>query len=147
VIDYDELFLRLLTRDAPSAGMVAPENIAGEVDQLPAVIFDSVMAGQVSNGPGLWSGTLTVTVTGAPAEAWAVFSALYDAVRTWAPYGGGTGRIDGVGAIERVDDVSFERPPGGGSPPAGGKGSQQYTGTWSVLLRTINMEGVPHAGT
>jgi hypothetical protein len=146
VIDYDELYLQLLTRDCPAAGMVAPEQTTVTVDLFPAVIFSATLSGQQSNGPGLWTSTLTANVVGPPGPAWAVFSQLYDAVRTWPPSGGNRGRIDGLGAVERVSDQLFERTPSAGGN-AGGKGTQQYTGTWSVLLRTIELEGGPHAGT
>jgi hypothetical protein len=133
VIDAETLVDTLLRAAAAGANVYAEQNSdASTALELPAVIWDLALTGQTQNGPGLWTGQLDLRIIAAPADAWALNSALYDAAHAWEQ--DPSGLVPEVGWVAEVTDVAaINRPQ---SDNTVGKGITEYALSFSLALRS-----------
>jgi hypothetical protein len=134
MLDIETLFDTLIRRDATSAQFIGSEYDTTLVDKFPAIVWLVSGTGNQSNGPGLYTASLTAYVHGEPAEAWACMSELYDAVWSWDTPGNGT--VDGIGSVQKVtEDINY--PSRDSTSIVGGSTGVQYQAIWGLLLRQL----------
>lgn len=134
-IDTLKFFGDLLEEGLDNAASVESMLSETSIDRLPLVIYTFIGSGQSQNGPGLWSGSLIIsTIDRTLSGATALQKTIYGIVTSWALPGNGV--VDGLGAVESVEDESLFSL----SPKSSliGKDVSQYDGSFGVSLRTIN---------
>ena len=135
-IDPLQIFGTLLD-DALNPHGVEVESMLTEssIDRLPLVVYTFIGSGQSTNGPGLWPGSLVVSVMGASlSDATAKMRLVYGVITSWDDPENGV--VDGQGAVESVEDESlFSLSP---KSTIIGKDVSQYDGSFGVSLRTFN---------
>lgn len=131
LLDADLLFQKLF-RDA-----TAPEvTVIGDLDtgsyaEIPILTHYSSIA-QHPSGNGLWIVTLTGTVIAETSNAFDIARDMYKTV--WAWHSPLEGIVQGVGAVESVEDISAPSRVGGEAQMEA-KSVVQYTGSWSITAR------------
>jgi hypothetical protein len=131
VIDAETILDTLLQRDKDDAWTVKQNADQNSIASFPFITWDLNLAGQISNGPGLWNGQVDFNVFGDVQEIFEVVSALYDLIHAWDDTN--TGIVDGVGWVSRVDDVATFSSVS--EPVIGGRTVIQYAGSAAIQLR------------
>lgn len=133
MIDPELLVFTLLEAGKPDGWTIEPETDSESLDDLPLLTFNIIGDGQSSNGPGLYTVTLDLSVfTEGIDAAKAGAGVFYDLVHQWDenPI---TSIVDGVGWVQSVDDISlFSRM---GTPEVTGHNVSQYAGSFALALR------------
>ena len=134
LLDDEQLFYFLLSRDKPADSVVSAELDVDSIDFLPFTTFRVSGSGQDGNGPGLWTATLSLTVYIESGDgAFDVCKHWYQKVHGWALPG--VGILADVGSVEQVEDLSkFSRVVSGLSII--GKHATQYVGSFDLTLRS-----------
>lgn len=126
LLDNDGLFNTLLNALATAGETVGAELDENSFSELPFISHFSTAA-QDSNGPGLWTGTLTVNIFADAADGFAVAGRFYAGIHAWNEPG--VGVIPGIGGITAIADISaFSRI--GDPVQIEAKSVVQYTGSF-----------------
>lgn len=142
MIDAEVYLHQLLVRDVQEqleedeTLAIAPDIDVNQLAHLPAVLFTVTGDGQVANGPGLWSFTLTLSVFGEGMDQAKRFARLlYDVVHHWDDRPDLTPiSIDGENTwVSELDDIDlFSRL---SSADIDGRNVTQYVGSFALALR------------
>jgi hypothetical protein len=133
VIDAELLLRTLLEAGKPEGVTIRPETDLGSIDELPLVLFRWRGDGQISNGPGLWAGTLDLTVLATGIDGgFTTARAIYDLVWSWDA-DPAAAIVTDVGWVSSVQDVSmFDRADGS---VVDARGVEQFDGSFALELR------------
>lgn len=133
LLDTDHLFQDLLRELLPAEVSVAADLDVGSFAEVPFVTHYA-LANQDANSYGLWSVTLTIHAFVEPDAGWSdVVVPLYAGIYGWQHPERGI--VQGVGAIESLDQEisAFSRV--GGEAHMENKSVVQYTGSWQFTAR------------
>lgn len=126
LFDNDGLFNTLLNGIAIAGETVGAELDEGSYAAVPFISHFSTAA-QDSNGPGLWTGTLTVNLFVDASNGFAVARRFYAGIHAWNEPG--VGVIPGIGGITQIGDINaFSRI--GEAVQMEAKSVVQYTGSF-----------------
>jgi hypothetical protein len=132
VIDADLLVYTLLAAAAPEGVRVTPETDTEVLGDLPLWQYHLIGNGQISNGPGMYSYVLDLSVFAEGLDATRAQARLaYDAVHAWEIPAAAI--VPGIGWVTGVDDVSILSLQG--TPEITGRQVSQYAGSFDLALR------------
>lgn len=132
MIDPDLLIYLLLDRAAPTGTRITPETDTEVLGELPLWQYHLIGDGQVSNGPGLYTVTLDLSVFAEGLDAArAQARVAYDIVHAWE--NPAVSIVPDVGWVSSVDDVSLFSLQG--TPEITGRQVSQYAGSFDLALR------------
>jgi hypothetical protein len=136
-VDAEELFVKVIQGMMPDAEVRAEADVDA-VEHLPLIIINPGQGQAIGNIKGvawLWNTSFAV-LAGSDEEASDVSDELYEKLSkisdSWDPT---VGMIAGVGAINKIEDISIFSRTATSVTPAGGL--TQYDGTFAITVRKI----------
>jgi hypothetical protein len=140
LIDGDLLIATLLERDKPTnePHTVLADLDVDTIDDVPVTTYRLMLSGQDdANGPGLWNAQLALNLYVEAGSGFDVARHWYAAVHRWTlPEGPKQGFVEGVGAVEAVNDTSvFDRIQT--NVPMIGKHVDHLVGLFGLRLRSL----------
>ncbi|RBO73535.1 hypothetical protein [Microbacterium sp. H6] len=133
LLHNDKLFQTLIREIAPVRARVAADLDIGSFAELPFVTHFSLPS-QDSNGRGLWTVVLNVSIFDDPSTAFELVDEVYTGIQRWDELPT-AGVVPGVGGVEAIENEisAFSRV--GGEAQMENKSAIQFSGSWQLAVR------------